>query len=169
MPLPYVSENILAVGYNCFVRIGNSANDAKNVAFVESYSITQDYQVQEARVLGQLMPISIDAQGYSCNINLSGFTPSPEIYEKIRGGTAQMGYNLEKCLSSIVPNAREFMDSGVITKIPYIDFVTDIKNPSVLVHAEGVLIANTTLTAQGTGYLKYSVSLRALVGENGYK
>ena len=89
MPLPYVSENILAEGFRTYVRIGNSANDAKIVGFVESYSMNEDYQVQEARVLGQIMPISIDAQGYTCNISLSGFIPSKDVYEKIRSGTAQ--------------------------------------------------------------------------------
>ena len=169
MALPYVSENILAEGFRSYVRIGGSASDAKIVGFVEGYTMNEDYQVQEARVLGQIMPISIDAQGYSCNISLSGFIPSKEIYEKIRGGTAQMGYKLEKCLFSFVPDARELMDNAVIMKFPYLDFIENIQKPAVIAFAEGIIIANTSLTAQGTGYVKYNVSMRALVGQKGYK
>ena len=169
MPLPYVAENILAEGFCAYVRIGSSASDAKIVGFVDHYTMNEDYRTQEAYVLGQIMAVSIDAQGYACSISLSGFVPSKKIYEKIRGGTAQMGYKLEKCLFSFVPNAREFMDNGVITKLPYLDLIENIKRPSVLAFAEGITIANTSLTAQGTGYLKYNVSMKALVGQDGYK
>lgn len=169
MPLPYVAENILAEGFRTYVRIGNNASDAKIVGFVESYTMNEDYQVQEARVLGQIMPISIDAQGYNCNISLSGFIPSKEVYEKIRSGNAQMGYSLEKCLFSFVPDARELMDNAVIMKFPYLDFIENISNPAVLAFAEGIIIANTSLNAQGTGYVKYNVSMKALVGQKGYK
>ena len=169
MPLPYVSQNILATGFRSFVRIGNTAADAQNVGFVESYRITEDYQAQEARVLGQLMPIAIDAQGYNCSISLSGFLPSYEVYKKIRNVTAQMGYNLQACLFSFIPNSRDLMDNERLTKFPYMDLVENLPNPKILYSAEGVLINNVSMQAQATGYIKMDISMRALVGEKGFK
>ena len=169
MPLPYVAENILATGFRCYVRIGENASNADIVGFVESFNMNESYQTQEAKVLGQIMPISIDAQGYRCDISLSGFVPSPAIYDKIRSGSAQMGYTLKKCLLSFVPDAKELMDNAVIMKFPYLDFIENLSKPKVLAYAEGVIISSTTLTAQDAGYLKYSVSMQALVGQKGYE
>lgn len=169
MPLPYVSQHIIAQGAKTFVRIGNSASDAQNVAFVESFSISEDYQPQEARVLGQFMPISIDPQGYVCNVQFSGFIPSRAVYEKIRKGTAQLGYSLNKCLLSFLPDARDYMDSGQFTKIPYMDLVENLDNPSILYSLEGVIIGNVSVQVQTASYTKLNVTMRALVAEKGYR
>ncbi|MGF7108259.1 hypothetical protein [Treponema pedis] len=169
MPLPYVSENLLAEGFRCYVRIGTNASDAEIVGFVESFSMNEDYQVQEARVIGQLMPIAIDAQGYSCSISLSGFIPSKKVYDRMKGGTAQMGYSLKNSLFTYAPDAREMIDSNTVVKYPYLDFIDCPTNKNIICSAEGIIVGNFSITAQSTGYVKGNVTMRALVGQKGYK
>lgn len=167
MPLPYVSENIIAEGFRAFVRIGNSPADAKIVGFVDSFSFSEDFQVQQAGVIGQLVPISIDAQGYSCSLQLSGFVPSKKSYDAIKNKSGQSGYSFAETLFSYLPDAREMMDNERVDKYPYLDLVEDKNAKNIICHAEGILVSNVTITAQGTGYLKANVSMRALIGKKG--
>ncbi len=169
MALPHVSENIIAEGFRAFVRIGNSPSDAELVGFVESFTMNEDFQVQEARVLGQLMPIAIDAQGYSCTISLGGFVPSKKVYDRMKGGSAYSGYSLKNSLFTYAPDAKTMIDSETVVKYPYLDFVDCPKAKNIICSAEGIIVSNFSITAQGTGYIKANVSMRALVGQKGYK
>lgn len=165
MPLPYVSENIIAEGFRAFVRVGTSPSDAEIVGFVDTFSMNEDFQVQEARVLGQLMPIAIDAQGYSCTISLTGFVPSKKVYESIKNKNAQAGYNFTHNLFTYAPDAGEMMESSKITKYPYLDFIDCPKEKNIICSAEGILVGNFSISAQGAGYIKANVSMRALIGK----
>lgn len=169
MALPYVSENIIAEGFRAYVRVGSSPSDAQIVGFVDSFSMNEDFQVQEARVLGQVMPIAIDVQGYSCSISLSGFVPSKKVYDNLKNQNAQAGYNFKKTLFTYAPDASDLMESSTVTKYPYLDFIDCPKEKNIICSAEGILVSNFSISAQGTGYIKANVSMRALVGKKHIK
>lgn len=169
MPLPYVSENIIAEGFRAFVRVGSSPSDAEIVGFVDSFTMNEDFQVQEAKVLGQLTPIAIDAQGYTCTISLSGFVPSKKVYNSIKNKNAQAGYDFKRNLFTYAPDAGEMMESSKIVKYPYLDFIDCPKEKNIICSAEGILVSNFSITAQGTGYIKATVSMRALLGKKHIK
>lgn len=46
-------------------------------------SYDEDWNIQQANVLGHLGPVSLDSQGYSCSITLSAFVPEKKftLYE----------------------------------------------------------------------------------------
>ncbi len=63
MALPNVTGEIIAQGYNCKVRVGTNPSNAQVVAMVASFQANEDFQVQEAVVIGHLGPNGLDPQG----------------------------------------------------------------------------------------------------------
>ncbi len=76
MALPNITGAIIATGYNCQVRVGSNASDAQPIALVTNFQATEDFQAQEATCIGNLGPVSIDPQGYTCTITIDGFLPA---------------------------------------------------------------------------------------------
>lgn len=165
MPLSHVGEDLFSTGKNVFVRVGNNPSDAQMIAFVKDYSIEEDFETQEARGIGQFSAFSIDAVAYHCNVKLSGFIPRKDIYSKLRGTTAQMGYSLKKCLLDIVPKNREYIESGVITKIPYFDIIDNLKNPTIMKYVEGLTITHASFSGSAGAYSMFNLSMKGLTSE----
>ncbi|GHU65073.1 hypothetical protein FACS189447_03360 [Spirochaetia bacterium] len=157
MALPNVDGETIAVGYNCHVRIGTNASDAEIVAFVTSYNATQDFQVQDAVVLGNLGPISIDPQGYNCSITLGTFIPA----KGLLAGAQQYADGGKVSLMDIMPNRAKFMEDGAVTKFAYMDFYNK-KIGKVLDSFQGVIISNEGKSVEGNAYVRGNVQMRAL-------
>jgi hypothetical protein len=51
--------------------VGTNSADATIVALVSTFQANEDFQAQEAVIIGNLGPISINPQGYNCSITLS--------------------------------------------------------------------------------------------------
>ena len=159
MPLPRVSEKILAEGYRCYVRAGKNASSAKVVGFVDSFRASASYMTQEARGIGELVPFSIDPQGVSCTISLSGFFPSKQV---IQSGIAISKTNDVKIsLFTFFPSPKSIRDDKVVTKIPYMDF-KDEDNDCIIATFEGVIVDSANINVNTSSYVKGDVSLKAL-------
>ena len=157
MPLPNVDGDVIAKGHDCHVRIGKNASDAEVVGFVTSYQANQDFQVQDAVVIGNLGPISIDPQGYNCTITLAAFVPSKGLI----GGVQQYADGGKISLSDIMPNRAKFMEDGAVVKFPYLDFYNK-KKGVVLDAFEGVCISNEGKSVEGNAYARQNVQMRCL-------
>jgi hypothetical protein len=157
MPLPNVDGDIIAKGYDCHVRVGQNASDAEVVGFVTSYQANQDFQVQDAVVLGNLGPVSIDPQGYNCSITLACFVPSKGLVS----GVQQYPDGGKISLMDIMPNRAKFMDDGALVKFPYLDFYNK-KKGKVLDAFSGVIISNEGKSVEGNAYVRGNVQMRAL-------
>ena len=163
MPLDNVQQRILAAGYDCYVRIGNNASDAKIIGFTESYSLSEVFQINKANVIGMLMPVSKDVVAYDCTLKLSGFVET-NFNEKHMQKIAQSGYDFSNTIVSLIPNAEDFLENGIITKYPYIDFIE--KNCKFIVcHAEGITVASSDISVTAKDYVKCNISLEALVAK----
>ncbi|MGI5066152.1 hypothetical protein [Treponema putidum] len=159
MPLPRVSEKILAEGYRCYVRAGKNASDAKVVGFVDSFRASLSYMTQEARVIGELVPVSIDIQGLSCSISLSGFLPSKEVIKN--GITISPNNDGKISLFTFFPNAKKIRDNKTVTKLTYMDF-KDVDNDAIIASFEGIVVDSGNISVQGASYVKGDVSMKAL-------
>ena len=77
-----VGQHAVAIGTSCWVRVGSTAADAKEVGMVDSMRATKNIQLQRAQVCGAIMPASIDPQSISVSLNLSGFLAVPAMYNE---------------------------------------------------------------------------------------
>ena len=155
--LPNIEKTIIATGYNCHVRVGTNAADAAKIAMVASFQANEDFQVQEATCLGNLGPISLDPQGYTCSLTLDGFLPAKGILD----GEVQYGDGGEKAIMDYVPDRAQFMDEGGnMPKIAYLDFYT--KQGVILASFSGVLVTSNGVSVDGNAYAKNNVQMRAL-------
>jgi hypothetical protein len=158
MGLPNLTGTIIAMGYNCHVRVGTNSGGAEEVGLVASFQATEDFQTQEAVVLGHLGPIAIDPQGYTCSITLDGFLPAKreidaEQYEN--SGSAAMT-NFVKDVTR-----EKLAQDGSITKMEYLDFYNR-RGGIILAAFKGVVLSSYGVTAEANGYVRNNVQLRAL-------
>ena len=157
MALQNITGAIIALGYNCHVRVGTNASDAESVALVTSFQANEDFQAQEATCIGNLGPVSIDPQGYNCSITLDGFLPA----KKKLDGEIQYADGGKKAIMDFVPTRAQYMESGAMPKIAYMDFYNR-KDAKVLAAFEGVLITSDGISVEGNTYARNNVQMRAL-------
>ena len=150
MGLPDATGSTIAMGFNCHVRIGENAEDAQSIALAASFQANEDFQVQDAIVLGHLGPVAIDPQGYTCTITVDGFLPSRRA---LQGNPA---------ISQFMPSRASFMQKGGISdaKISYLDFWN--KHEGILAAFRGVIPTNFGISADGNAYVRNNVQFRAL-------
>jgi hypothetical protein len=161
MSLPNTTGTIIATGFNCQVRAGTSSADAKAIALVASFQANEDFQVQEATVLGNLGPVSLDPQGYTCSITLDGFLPAKGA---IPGGEQQYSADEGKvAIANIVEKqTRENITlQGSLYKTEYLDFYNK-KSGTVLASFNGVVLTSYGVSVEGNAYVRNNVQMRAL-------
>jgi hypothetical protein len=157
MALPNITGAIIATGYNCQVRVGSNSADAEPIALVTSFQANEDFQVQEAVCIGNLGPISLDPQGYNCTITIDGFLPA----KKTLDGAIQYADGGKKAIMDYVPTRAQFMQSGALPKIAYMDFYNK-RDAKILAAFEGVLISSDGISVDANSYAKNNVQARAL-------
>jgi hypothetical protein len=157
MNTPNVTGTIIATGFNCHVRVGFSATDAQKIALVASFQASEDFQVQEATCLGNLGPVALDPQGYTCSITLDGFLPAKGKIDNVvqyeEGGKISIGDK--------IPDREEFSLPGGLVKFAYLDFYNK-REGKVLASFEGVIITSYGINAEGNSYVRNNVQMRAL-------
>jgi hypothetical protein len=157
MTLPNIQGAIIATGFNCHIRVGTNATDAEILALVTSFQANEDFQAQDAVVIGNLGPVSIDPQGYMCTITVDGFLPA----KKILKGVQQYAGGGRVAIMDFVPTRAQFMQSGAMPKIVYMDFFNR-RDGVVLAAFEGVLITSNGINVEGNSYARNNVQMRAL-------
>jgi hypothetical protein len=158
--LPNIDETIIATGYNCHVRVGTNAADAARniIGMVGSFQANEDFQVQETVCVGNLGPISIDPQGYTCSITVDGFLP----VKRVMDGKQMYADGGKKAIMDYVPDRAKFMvEDGAMPKIAYLDFYNK-QSKTILCSFSGVLITSNGVSADGNSYVKNNVQMRAL-------
>jgi hypothetical protein len=158
--LPNIEETIIATGYNCHVRVGKNAADAAGniIGMVASFQANESFQLQEAVCIGNLGPISIDPQGYTCSITVDGFLPA----KRVMDGKQLYADGGKKAIMDYVPDRAKFMtEDGDLPKIAYLDFYNK-QSKTILCSFSGVLISDNGVSADGNSYVKNNVQMRAL-------
>ena len=156
-----VQQNALIRGSSCWVRAGKDENNVKTIGFCDSFRGSKNMQLQRAQVCGELYPVSIDPQGISVTVSISGFIPS-----KAAKGQSDINGSGDVSIMNLDPDAKNFIENQTITKIPYMEFY-DKSNNSVLAYFKQVIPQTFTVTVQGGAYIKGDMQLEALMMSGG--
>jgi hypothetical protein len=160
---PDIKGQAIAKGYNCFVRVSktdNATSPSNTIGYVTSFQATEDFGVQEATCLGNLGPIALDPQSYTCNIQIAAFIPAV----KTTLTNAPVAGSLTATpLESDIPSRAGFMDdtNATVEKYSYLDFY-DKKNDRIIAKFTGVLVTSNGVQSEGNAYVRHNVSMRAL-------
>jgi hypothetical protein len=160
---PDIKGRTIARGYNCFVRVSKTADatsPSNTIGYVTSFQATEDFGVQEAVCLGNLGPIAIDPQSYTCNIQIGAFIPA--VKTNLTNAPAEGSLGATP-LEDDIPSRADFMDdtNSAVERYSYLDFY-DRKNGRIIAKFTGVLVTSNGVQAEGNSYVRHNVSMRAL-------
>ena len=160
---PDIHGRTIARGYNCFVRASKTADatsPSNTIGYVTSFQATEDFSVQEAVCLGNLGPIAIDPQNYTCNIQIAAFIPA---VKTSLVNAPQAGSMAATALENDIPSRADFMDdsNSAVERYSYLDFY-DKKNDRIVAKFTGVLVTSNGVQSEGNSYVRHNVSMRAL-------
>jgi hypothetical protein len=160
---PDIHGQTIARGYNCFVRVSKTADATSpdnTIGYVTSFQATEDFSVQEAVCLGNLGPIAIDPQGYTCNIQIAAFIAA---VKTALTNAPVAGTLTATPLEDDVPSRADFMDdtNAAVERYSYLDFY-DKKNDRIIAKFTGVLVTSNGIQSEGNAYVRNNVSMRAL-------
>jgi hypothetical protein len=158
-----IKGKTIARGYNCFVRVSKTADATsadKTIGYVTSFQATEDFGVQEAVCLGNLGPIAIDPQSYTCNIQIAAFIPA--VKTDLTNAPAEGALSATP-LEDDIPSREDFMDdtNSAVERYSYLDFYNR-KSGRVIAKFTGVLVTSNGVQAEGNAYVRHNVSMRAL-------
>jgi hypothetical protein len=154
------SGTVIAQGYNCFVRAKKAASDPlKTIGYVTSFQATEDFGVQEAVCLGNLGPVAIDPQSYTCTINIAAFITSDTttLTNAPKHGSDQI-----MALQENVPARDDFMGDGAVEKFAYLEFVNKKNATTPICKFTGVIITSNGVQSEGNAYVRSNVAMRAI-------
>jgi hypothetical protein len=154
------SGTIVSQGYNCFVRAKKADSDPlKTIGYVTSFQATEDFGVQEAVCLGNLGPVALDPQSYTCTIQIGAFITSDttNMTNAPKNGSDQV-----MALQDDVPARDDFMGDGAVEKFAYLEFVNKKRSDKPICKFTGVIITSNGVQSEGNAYVRHNVSMRAL-------
>lgn len=162
-----VKGDVLAIGTNSWVRVDLSDEAGSNptkIGFVQSWSVRKNLQTSEARVIGEIVPVSIDVTGISVDVQLSGFMPSKSFLEE--GVRTRGDGDGELTLKSLNPDSDTLLTNKTCSKIAYLD-IYDEKHGAILAKVEWLTPVSFSDSGNGADYVKCDVSFKAIISENG--
>lgn len=157
-----IAQDLLVRGTSCWVRVGQSASDAKEVGFVDSFRGSKNLQLQRAAICGSIVPASIDPQGVSVSVSITGFVATKAVYE----GTEIYNGKGAISLASFNPDDESFIKNEVITKFPYMEFY-DKKTEKIIASFTTVIPSQFSISVNGGSYIKADIQLEALTMSSG--
>lgn len=167
-----VRGDVLAQGVNAYVYadlVDDTGGGAVLIGFVESWSIRKNINTQEARVVGEILPVSIDATGISTQVTLSGFIPSKTLVESgiaVRGSGGEVdGQRLS--LASLNPDDEQYVNGTVLTKIAYLDVRDKRYDGAILAGVQWLTPQSYSLQGNAQGYTKADVTFACIGMFNG--
>jgi hypothetical protein len=159
------SGTIVAQGYNCFVRAKKSDGDTlKTIGYVTSFQATEDFGVQEAVCLGNLGPVAIDPQSYTCTINIAAFITSNATSLT---NAPKHGSDTVMALQENIPDREDFMGNGAVEKFSYLEFINKKNATKPIAKFTGVIITSNGVQVDGNAYVRNNVAMRALTWNKG--
>ena len=159
--LPNIKGGVITVGSETQLRVGTNPSNAMAIALCTRFQASEDYQIQEAVCLGNLGPVSLDPQGYTCSITVDGFLPfKGKFKDQLQYADGAEGG--KKALSDFIPERAKIMEQGHWDhKFAYLEFWNH-KSQTVLSSFSGLIFANNGVNVDGNAYARNNVQIRAL-------
>lgn len=156
MPLPDAKTKIIASGAWAQVRVRESSSSPlKVIGMVTDASYSESFNLQEASVLGNLGPISIDSQGYRCSVQIGTYIPERPDQG---GGYADGG---DTTLADLLPTRSEVMLDGKGKTFEYLDFYNKATK-EVLNAFYHVIVSDNGARLSPNSYITNNISLQAI-------
>ena len=158
MAVDNITGSIIATGANVQVRVGQTSDNCDTIlGLASNVSYTENFQTQDAVVIGHLGPISIDPNGYQCEITIGSFVPS----KRTMAASGSYGANVTKEVTEFLPDRASIEADGTKKAFQSLDFY-NAKTGVVLAKFSGVIITNAGMNVDGNAYMKANVQMRAL-------
>lgn len=153
--------NLICKGTDCYVYIDfedDSGAGAQKVGLASEYSANKDMDVQEATVLGEIVPVSVDIVGIHATIHISGLIPAKNM---------QSDYYVDgKSIKNLNPDAKKIISGENGAKIPYI-CLKDKKSGAVIGYGTWGVPNRYSENTQGKNYVQVSVDIKLVDYKNG--
>jgi hypothetical protein len=157
MALPNITKHIIATGASVQCRVSvNGDNPNIILGLSTNVSYQEDFQLQDANVLGVLGPVSIDPHGYTLSITVGVFVPAKK---KIGNDTYQS--NITKGVLEMLPVRSDLFATSKGKVFQSMDFYDKDSN-TVLAKFVGCVLQNTGMNIEGQTYAKANVQFRAI-------
>lgn len=160
-----VQGDILAQGTNTWIRVDmadeNGSNPVK-IGFVQNWNIRKSLQTNKARVIGEIVPVSIDVTGVDVAVSFTGFIPTKDV--ATQGITCRGGGNYS--VKAFNPKCDNLLDTKVVTKIPYLELY-DEKHGTVINFVKWLTPTGYTESGNGSDYIKTDCTFEAILSDNG--
>jgi hypothetical protein len=160
MSLPNITTHTIATGASVQVKVGvNSDKPDTILGLASNVSYQENYNLQDAVVLGVLGPVSIDPQGYSCEITIGSFVPA-----KLKmGGDIYDSSITEAVLEKLPKRADIFatLKGKVFQSLEFFDKDSG-PNGTTLALFLGVVLSSQGMTIEGNTYAKANIQFRAV-------
>ena len=147
--------------WTCYVYVDfedDSGAGMQLIALASEYNATKDMDVQEAEVLGEIVPVSVDITGIHATIHLSGMIPAKNMQSDY--------YTDNKTLKNFNPDALKIISGQNGAKIPYI-CLKDKKNGSIIGYGTWGVPTQYSENTQGKNYIQISVNIKLVDYKNG--
>ncbi len=137
-----------------WVQIQVMVNGAlRSIGLASGCSYDEDWNIQQAQVLGHLGPISLDSQGYSCSISMSLFIPEKKLILYADGG--------EITIEDILPFRDEVQEDGKGKEFEQLLFMNKATQ-KVINSFSGVVVASNGQQLSPNAYITASMRLLAI-------
>lgn len=156
MPLPTAITKIIASGAWAQIRVRESSGSPlKVIGMVTDASYQENFNLQDANVVGHLGPISIDSQGYSCSVSIGTYVPEKK---EQGGGYADGG---DTTVTDLLPTRSDIQFDGKGKTFEYMDFYNKATG-EVLNAFSHVIVADNGSRVGPNAYITKNISLRAI-------
>jgi hypothetical protein len=157
MSLPNITTHTLATGASVQVKVGvNSDTPDTIIGLASNVSYQENYNLQDAVVIGVLGPVSIDPQGYSCEITIGSFVPA-----KLEMGTDSYQSDIKEAVLEMLPKRSEIFATSKGKVFQSLEFF-EKDSGKTLARFLGVVLSNQGMTVEGNTYAKANVQFRAV-------
>jgi len=125
----------------------------RSIGLASGCSYDEDWNIQQAQVLGHLGPISLDSQGYSCSISMSLFIPEKKLTLYADGG--------EITIDDILPFRDEVQEDGKGREFEQMLFLNKATQ-KVVNSFSGVVVASNGQQCSPNAYITASMRFLAI-------
>jgi hypothetical protein len=157
MALPNITSHIIATGASVQCRVSENGDTPDTIlGLCTNVSYQEDFQLQDANVIGVLGPVSIDPQGYNLSVSVGVFVPA-----KKRIGNDTYQSDITKGVLEMLPVRADLFATSKGKVFQSMDFY-DKDSRTVLAKFVGCVLQNTGMNIEGQTYAKANVQFRAI-------
>jgi hypothetical protein len=157
MSLPNITTHTIATGASVQLKVSVSSDTPDTIlGLASNVSYQENYNLQDAVVIGVLGPVSIDPQGYTCEVTVGTFVPAKL---KMDGDIYQS--DITEAILEKLPKRADIFATSKGKVFQSLEFF-DKDSGKTLARFLGVVLSNQGMTIEGNTYAKANIQFRAV-------